>query len=121
MEKRIWLCGHSKEVLASPKHLSVERPESQTNQQVGGKPTNTILFNHGGQVMREILVKEYKDALQQYEVALNQENECFPEYIDIAIERVTLAKNRLSLAIQHLQKFDADSCPKTISQEISSL
>ena len=56
--------------------------------------------------MRDELVKEYEDALNQYKVALNQENECSPEFIDLAIEKVAVTKQRLDLALRKLKKYD---------------
>lgn len=70
--------------------------------------------------MKNILIKEYNDALKQYEVALNQENNCFPEYIDLAIERVNIAKNQLDLVIAKLHKFASDTHPLTTLQELTS-
>lgn len=68
--------------------------------------------------MRDLLVENYKKALEDYKIALNQENECFPEYLDLAIENVKIAKERLNLAIKRLKEYDADNKPKNVSEEL---
>ena len=71
--------------------------------------------------MREVLVKEYNKAIQDYKTALIQENVCFPEYLDLAIENVRVSKDRLNLAIKRLKEYDSDTKPKNVFQELQEV